>query len=77
MSRTTAIYLQAYLPDSGAFGLFIGHLLGRLRLALGVWRERQRLTDLTVEELADVGISRGAARLEAERQFWDLPKNRS
>lgn len=77
MSRTTAIYLQAYLPDSGAFGLFIGHLLGRLRLALGVWRERRRLAELSGEELADVGISRDAARLEVERPLWDLPKNRS
>lgn len=52
--------------------------LPRLHLPLGAWisvaRERARLGALSDEALADLGIDPEAARAEAARPFWDLPR---
>jgi len=49
-------------------------------LPVGAWiavaRERARLASLEPETLADLGISPAAARAEASRPFWDLPRGR-
>ncbi len=51
-------------------------VLGRLGLAIKVWRERRALGRLTPEQLADAGINAGDAGREARRPPWDLPDNR-
>ena len=41
---------------------------------LGVMAERRQLGQLTDRELADIGLDHKAAKREANRPFWDLPK---
>ena len=41
---------------------------------LRVARERRQLAALGPDELADLGIAPEAARMEAARPFWDLPR---
>jgi len=55
-------------------------LVKRLTLALrwglrayDVHKQRHALLQLTNAQLADIGLSRAAARQEAQRPFWDLP----
>jgi uncharacterized protein YjiS (DUF1127 family) len=38
-----------------------------------VIRQRRRLAQLAEDQLADIGIIREEARIEAARPFWDLP----
>jgi len=48
-------------------------LLTRAFRAYGVYRQRQHLKALSDRQLADIGISRRDAEIEATRSFWDLP----
>ena len=43
---------------------------------LSVSAERRALRRLTRREMADMGIDPVAARIEAARPFWDLPRRR-
>jgi len=43
---------------------------------LAVARERRALSRLTPRELADLGLDPAAARREAARPFWDMPRHR-
>lgn len=47
------------------------YLLGRYDRAVERHRSRQALQDLDDRLLADIGISRGDAREEVRRSFWD------
>lgn len=47
--------------------------LVRLRKMLAVRRQRLTLRELDDRALADIGLTREAARAEANRPFWDLP----
>ncbi len=40
---------------------------------LSVHRQRRHLAELSVHQLADIGITREEAQTEAARPFWDLP----
>jgi len=42
---------------------------------LSLWRSRNRLSQLTDDELRDIGVSRCAAASEARRSLWDVPAN--
>jgi uncharacterized protein YjiS (DUF1127 family) len=48
-------------------------LVGRLRTALAVRRERSALKSLDERMLADIGLSRADAYRESHRSFMDLP----
>jgi len=50
-----------------------GSILGRVRYALDLWRQRRVLARLDDTMLDDIGISRAEAQLEAERPLWDAP----
>lgn len=39
----------------------------------GMLRSRRALANLDADQLADIGISREMAQLEAARPFWDIP----
>ena len=41
--------------------------------AFRVSRQRKRLTEMSTQQLADIGLSRTQAETEAARPFWDLP----
>ena len=41
-----------------------------------VMRERARLSRMTEEELADIGLTIEQANKEVSRPIWDLPANR-
>lgn len=45
----------------------------RLRKMLAVRRQRLTLRELDERALADIGLTREAARAEANRPLWDLP----
>lgn len=52
-------------------------LFGRtLRRLLSLWSERRALADLSDDALADIGLSRGDADVEARRAPWDVPEGR-
>lgn len=42
-----------------------------LRLSAERRRQRRDLTELTDDQLRDIGLSRGEARREAARPFWN------
>jgi len=47
-----------------------------LLLAFQIRRERRQLLGLTDQALADVGLTRAAATIEAARDFFDIPEGR-
>lgn len=47
----------------------------RVALAIAAWRQRRALAALTPEQLKDIGLTPGAARGEAERPVWDVPRH--
>lgn len=64
------------LPAAEATGFWrylpgIGRLLERMELLSEKRHERQHLRELTDEGLEDIGVSRAAARREADRHFWE------
>lgn len=40
---------------------------------LSLYRQRRALSQLTQEQLADIGITRADARRESQRPVWDAP----
>lgn len=50
-------------------------LLKRIVLGLGAMRQRRRLASLDDAMLRDIGLTREAARAEAERPIWDVPQS--
>ncbi|HEU0221268.1 MAG TPA: DUF1127 domain-containing protein [Paracoccaceae bacterium] len=48
-------------------------LIERLRLWIEVAGQRRHLLELDDHLLADIGLNRDTARIEAARPFWDLP----
>ena len=48
--------------------------LSLVRQVLGVLQQRRQLATLSDNQLADIGITREQALIEAARPFWDLPK---
>ncbi|WNJ99198.1 hypothetical protein L2D14_15165 [Thalassospiraceae bacterium LMO-JJ14] len=54
----------------------LSRLARLLILALRIRHERARLAELDDTRLADLGISRDAARREAARGFLDIPAHR-
>ncbi|MEP9367535.1 DUF1127 domain-containing protein [Xanthobacter sp. VNH20] len=55
----------APLPDGR-----LAQILGLLKVWLRRARERRELADLDDDQMRDAGISRDAARREAEKPFW-------
>lgn len=45
-------------------------------LKMRISQERQDLSHLSDEALADIGVTREAANVEAEREFDDVPQHR-
>ena len=50
----------------------LASLLGWLKRALIVARQRRQLAELDDLQLADIGITRKDAEREANRAFWDF-----
>lgn len=48
-------------------------ILDRIFLMTALARQRRHLRDLPDHLLKDIGLTREAARAEAERRFWDAP----
>lgn len=44
-----------------------------LRTFIALWRSRRALARLDTRALADIGVTRDAADLEAQRPIWDVP----
>lgn len=42
---------------------------------IALWRQRQQLRHLDARALEDMGITPEAARREAARPAWDVPRN--
>lgn len=49
--------------------------LARVVAALDLWRQRRALAALDDARPADLGLTRGQARSESGRPFWDAPKH--
>ncbi|MFG1398852.1 DUF1127 domain-containing protein [Roseixanthobacter pseudopolyaromaticivorans] len=65
VARGTVRGAAAPVPDSR-----LAQLLGVLKVWLRRARERRELADLDDDQMRDAGISRDAARREAEKPFW-------
>jgi len=50
-------------------------LLGRIRKAVALRRERQSLLSMDAFLLRDIGLTREEALAEAARPIWDAPAN--
>lgn len=50
-----------------------GSFLASVRYTLDLWRQRRALARLDDAMLADIGITRAEAQLEAERPLWNAP----
>lgn len=50
-----------------------GSVVSHVKRMLEVHRQRQALSRLSAHELADIGLSRETAQIEAKRPVWDLP----
>ena len=48
-------------------------LVSRAFLFLSIWRERNRLAELSPHLLKDIGVSEAQAKTEASRPVWDAP----
>ncbi len=44
------------------------------RQVFGILQQRRQLATLSDNQLADIGITREQALIEAARPFWDLPR---
>jgi uncharacterized protein YjiS (DUF1127 family) len=51
----------------------VAHFALRTVQAFAAWRQRRHLARLDDAALADVGLSRRAAMIEAARPVWDVP----
>ena len=54
------------------------HTKSRGRLAglgalLGLYRQRRTLANMDTQRLADIGVTRSEADMEAKRPVWDVP----
>ena len=64
--------MKTHVIRTAAPRLPVPPVLAWMRVA----RERRRLAALDAAALADLGIPAPAARAEAARPFWDLPRGR-
>lgn len=52
----------------------VSDTLSAVRTTIGLWRararQRRQLAEMSPEMLADIGVSRAAARAEAGKPFW-------
>ncbi|MDW3222715.1 MAG: DUF1127 domain-containing protein [Paracoccaceae bacterium] len=51
-----------------------GNRVMSLIALVGLWRSRRALARLDTRALEDIGVTRNAADLEANRPFWDVPE---
>ncbi|MCG8562054.1 MAG: DUF1127 domain-containing protein, partial [Hyphomicrobiales bacterium] len=65
-----------FAPPAKSFGQRLAGFAAMLLAALDVAGERRQLRRMDARQLKDIGISRADAMREAERGFWDLPKER-
>ena len=71
MSASASLLAGVSGSRSGA-----GSIWSALRLARSVAAERRALRDLDASALRDIGLTEEAARAEAARGVFDLPKGR-
>ncbi|HPD91452.1 MAG: DUF1127 domain-containing protein [Rhodobacter sp.] len=71
MTRTLAAPVSLAAPLSAPAGR--RSVLGVLRLAPALLRQRRALAELDDARLRDLGLTRAQARSEADRPFWDAP----
>jgi len=50
-------------------------LLQRIKSAIAIARSRRALAKLDADGLADVGLTREQAQIEANRSVWDAPSH--
>ncbi len=62
--------------NAGPWAMGAGRYVNLVQLAWQVRRERNRLSSLSRNDLADMGIHAGDAAREAQRGLFDLPKCR-
>ena len=51
------------------------NLFTRLASMIELAKQRKRLAELDADQLADIGVSRDDAMMEAARPSWDAPHN--
>lgn len=69
-------YASMEFRRTGIIGPTLVDLWRFFLLKVRVRRERENLSHLSDEALADIGVTRDAATVEAEREFDDIPQHR-
>lgn len=69
-------YASMEFRRTGVVGPWLIDLWRFFLLKLRINKEREDLAKLSDEALADIGITREAANIEAVREFDDVPKHR-
>lgn len=69
---TLAIAAQ---PNARPIARRVQGLLRRLAAATALYRQRRALARLDTRALRDIGVTTGAAHVEAARPVWDMPSN--
>ena len=73
LSATHEVASHPAASVGGSGSKAVTHVLGQLRQALEVRRQRKALLALDDRMLADVGLSKADVYREAHRPFLDLP----
>lgn len=69
-------YASMEFRRTGVIGPWLIDLWRFFLLKLRIRHEREDLSRLSDEALADIGVTREAANVEAEREFDDVPQHR-
>lgn len=69
-------YASMEFRRTGVIGPWLVDLWRFFVLKLRIRRERNDLSHLSDDALADIGLTREAANVEAEREFDDVPQHR-
>jgi uncharacterized protein YjiS (DUF1127 family) len=70
-SLTLSTMAVSHVQTRGSFA----DLIARLQLGVAARAQRKALARLDTAALADIGLSRAEAEIEARRPLWDVPSN--
>lgn len=70
-SLTLSTMAVSHVQTRGSFA----DLIARLQLGLAARAQRRQLSQLDMDQLADIGVTYAAAQTECARPLWDVPSN--
>jgi uncharacterized protein YjiS (DUF1127 family) len=70
-SLTLSTMAVSHVQTRGSFA----DLVARLQMGLVARMQRKHLAALDAAQLADIGVTREQAEIEAARPLWDIPSN--